>query len=301
MSASQFVAWCFAGFPTVSAFSDDRSTPKPPAGGAPPPSDRWSVGQPESSQPPPPSEPPEPPEPPEPDPPGPRGRGLFGRLALIEWLLKYPRHLFEDIVAERDVSRYVVDSLLVTIVGGVFYGFVMGISVGGWQILYDPIKVPWVLIFTVLLCLPSLYVFSSYSGSRLTLMQTCAVATTATAMVATILIGFASVTWFFMFTSPGNHHFAVLVNVLVFAIAGFFGLQFLFRTAGAVSPDAAERNPIMVTLRWWVILYGVVGMQMGWLLRPFFTATEVFVRPQSDNFFVAVLHTLWQFLTGQGW
>ena len=93
--------------------------------------------------------------------------------------------MFQDIIAQRDVSRYVIDSLLLTLVGGAFYGFGVGISVGGWQVLYDPIKIPWVLIFTVLLCLPSLYVFSCYSGSRLTLMQTCAVALTATAMVAT--------------------------------------------------------------------------------------------------------------------
>ena len=276
----------------------------PPGGGGtgappppPPPSPSWR--RPDTPPPPPPTEPPEPPEPP--PPPEPRRRGFLGSLALIDWLLKHQAHVFEDILAEREVGRYLVDSIVVTIVGSVFYGFVVGISIGGWQVLYDPVKMPWVLLFTLALCLPSLYIFSSYAGSRLTLGQTAAVASTATAVVATILIGFAPVTWFFMFTAPGSHHFAVLINVLVFAIAGFFGLQFLFRAAHAVGPAGDEPNPIERVLVWWVLLYGAVGAQMAWLLRPFFNQTDVFIRPRSGNFFVAVLQTLWEFLSGQGW
>jgi len=45
-------------------------------------------------------------------------------------------------------------------------------------------------------------------------------------------------------------------------------------------------------VRWWVLLYALVGAQMAWLLRPFFTPTEVFLRPRAGNFFVAVLKTV---------
>jgi hypothetical protein len=189
----------------------------------------------------------------------------------------------------------------VTLVGTVFYGFVVGISVGGWQILYNPIKMPWVLIFTLVLCLPSLYVFSCYLGSHLGLVQVCALGFAATAVVATILIGFAPITWFFMFTAPESHHFAVLFNVAVFAIAGFFGVQFLVRGSQALTKRIAERKAIEKVLNWWVVLYALVGAQMGWLLRPYFTATDVFIRPRAGNFFVALLTTLREFLSGKGW
>jgi len=256
-----------------------------------------SGGQP---PPPPPSPPPPPPSQP-PPPPKPRGPGLLGRLALIEWLLKYRDHIFEDILSGKDLPRYIVDAFLVTLLGTVFYGLVAGISVGGWQVLYDPIKIPWILVFTLLLCLPSLYVFSCYLGSRLDLLQTCALAFNSTAVVSTILIGFAPITWFFMFTAPGSHHFAVIVNVIVFTIAGFFGIQFLGRGVRALHRKPEERKAMEKVVTWWVVLYAVVGAQMAWLLRPYFTPTDVFIRPRAGNFFVALLTTVREFVTGQGW
>jgi hypothetical protein len=242
---------------------------------------------------------PPPPSPP-PAPPGPRGDGVAGRLALIEWLLKYRSHLFEDILAGRRLGRYIADAFLVTVVGTMFYGFVAGISVGGWQILYDPVKLPWVLVFTLLLCLPTLYVFGAYLGSRLGFLQVCALAFSGNAVAATILIGFAPITWFFMFTAPGSHDFAVIVNVVVFAIAGFFSVQFLMRGARSLHQAPGERRAIERVMSWWIALYAVVGAQMAWLLRPYFTPTDVFIRPRAANFFVAVVRTLVDLLSGKG-
>ena len=271
--------------------------PSPPSAGGRHP--LYFSGEAPAPEPPPPAAAPPPPQPP--TPPKPRGATVLGRLALIEWLLKYREHLFEDIFSGKSLGRYIFDASLVTLLGTVFYGFVAGVSVGGWQILYDPVKMPWVLIFTLLLCLPSLYVFSCYLGSRLDLLQTCALAFNSTAVVSTILIGFAPITWFFMFTAPGSHHFAVLVNVIVFTIAGFFGIQFLSRGVRALNRELKERKAMERVVRWWVVLYAVVGAQMAWLLRPYFTPTDVFIRPRAGNFFVAVFTTLKEFLSGQGW
>jgi hypothetical protein len=266
------------GGPTVTHFSaEGRSEPPASSIPLPPPT--------EPPAPPPTPPPPAPPPGPPPEPPGPRKLGFLGRIALIEWLLKYREHLFEDIVERRNLGRYILDAFLVTLLGSIFYGLVVGICIGGWQILFDPIKLPWVLILTLLLCLPSLYVFSCYRGSRLDLLQTCALAFSSTAVVATILIGFAPIVWFFMFTAPGSHHFAVLINVAVFAVAGIFGVQFQLRGTRALHPTPD----------------GLVGAQMAWLLRPYFTPTDVFIRPRAGNFFVALLTTIGEFISGQGW
>jgi len=279
---------------SFSHFSEGRPPGPPP----PEPPSQPPPAPPPPSEPP--SQPPAPPPPP-PEPPPPRGSGLLGRLALIEWLLKYREHLFQQILSGQQLGRYVLDACLVTLAGTVFYGLVVGISVGGWQMLYDPIKMPWVLVFTLVLCLPSLYVFSCYLGSRLELAQLCALAFTGTGVVATILIGFAPITWFFMFTAPGSHHFAVLINVAVFVVAGSFGVQFMRRGARAVHRTPEERRALERVVNWWMVLYALVGAQMAWLLRPYFTATDVFIRPRAGNFFVAVLVTLREFLSGQGW
>jgi hypothetical protein len=229
-----------------------------------------------------------------------RAPGLVGRLGLIEWLLKYRQQIIQDIRDNRNLGRYVVDALVVTFVCSIFYGFVVGISVGGWQILFDPIKVPWVLVFTLLLCLPTLYVFSAYLGSGLTLAQVGAVTFGATAMVSVILVAFAPITWFFMFTAPGSHHFAVLLNVAVFAVAGAFGVGFLMRVMRELHAQTAELPRVRRLVTWWIVLYAIVGAQMSWMLRPYFTVTDVFIRPRGGNFLVAVLRTIFEFLSGQG-
>jgi hypothetical protein len=286
------------GGPTVTHFSAEGGS-EPPASSIPPPPPTEPPAPPPT--PPPPAPRAAPPPAPPPAPPGPRKPSFLGRIALIEWLLKYREHLFEDILERRNLGRYIIDAFLVTLLGSIFYGLVVGICIGGWQILFDPIKLPWVLILTLLLCLPSLYVFSCYRGSRLDLLQMCALAFNSTAVVSTILIGFAPIVWFFMFTAPGSHHFAVLINVAVFAVAGIFGVQFQLRGTRALHRAPGEQKGVQTVVRWWIVLYGLVGAQMAWLLRPYFTPTDVFIRPRAGNFFLSLLTTIADAISGQGW
>ena len=53
-------------------------------------------------------------------------------------------------------------------------------------------------------------------------------------------------------------------------------------------------------IRWWVVLYALVGAQMAWLLRPYFTATDVFIRARAGNVFVTVAQTLAELALGKG-
>ena len=48
-------------------------------------------------------------------------------------------------------------------------------------------------------------------------------------------------------------------------------------------------------LRIWCVVYGVVGAQMGWLLRPFLGSPDLpftLLRPREDNVFVDVVRTI---------
>lgn len=51
----------------------------------------------------------------------------------------------------------------------------------------------------------------------------------------------------------------------------------------------------------WIIVFGLVGAQMGWVLRPFIGSPEKdfeFFRARDSNFFEAVCNVLFQFLSG---
>jgi hypothetical protein len=66
----------------------------------------------------------------------------------------------------------------------------------------------------------------------------------------------------------------------------------------AVAKAPAEPAPganVQIVFRVWVIVFGLVGAQMAWIMRPFIgdpTKPFEFFRPRSSNFFEALFHTL---------
>lgn len=58
-----------------------------------------------------------------------------------------------------------------------------------------------------------------------------------------------------------------------------------------------------MVFRCWLVLFSVVGAQMGWVLRPFIGSPYMeftLFRERESNFFAAVLGALWQLLSGGG-
>jgi hypothetical protein len=204
--------------------------------------------------------------------PGRRDRSFFGRLAIGEWLLKHRDTLLEQIEKGHEVPIILADLLLVAAVPTAFYGLVTGIATNSLaRILTNPIKLPLVLIFTLLLCLPTLYIFSCYLGGRRSFAQTAALGFTSIAIVGVVLAAFAPITWFLTFTSPGAYALHVIVNVAVLSLGGFMGVAFLLAGARRLHQSNPRLGAQMRFLWVWVGLYGLVGSQMGWLLRPFFS------------------------------
>ena len=58
---------------------------------------------------------------------------------------------------------------------------------------------------------------------------------------------------------------------------------------------------VKIVFRIWIVAFGLVGAQMGWILRPFIGNPDVeftWFRARHSNFFEAILHILGEFLTG---
>jgi len=263
------------------------SNPIFPAGSPPPP----AIILPPQSSPPVPA-----PDPAEPPPP--RSRSLGGRLEMAEWLLKHRDYLLDQIERGREVPVILADLVLVSVIPASFYGLVTGVATQSLpQIIGNPAKLPMVLTATLCLCLPSLYIFSSYLGGKRTFLQTAALGFTATAIIGVILAAFAPITWFLTFTAPNAHALHVIVNVVVFAVAGLTGVQFLLHGARKLFQHTPQYLSQMTFLRAWIVVYGLVGLQMGYLFRPFFGASDqIFVGrvPGRESVFVALADYLSQ-------
>jgi glucan phosphoethanolaminetransferase (alkaline phosphatase superfamily) len=174
------------------------------------------------------------------------------------------------------------------------YGAIIG-SFNSWeQAISSAIKLPALYLITLAVCLPALHIFNVLFGSRKSIAQHFTYVLSAASVISLLLAGFAPIVLFFITTLNPNkdYIFYMLMNVFVFSVTGVFGISFLYQSMRASSEIEGDEN-VQVRdqiLRLWLMLYGFVGSQLGWTLRPFFGASESFVlfRPREGNFLIAI-------------
>jgi hypothetical protein len=164
----------------------------------------------------------------------------------------------------------IVRGLAMTVLGGTIYGLVMG-AFGGFtgdrtiQIIYSGAKVPMLIVLTGALAMPSFFVLNSLLGLRSDFGEVItALATTQTA-VAVVLASLAPYTalWY---ASTTDYQEAILFNAVMFAVASLAAQRVLRQR---YVPLIARNPRHRVMLRVWLATYAFVGIQMGWVLRPF--------------------------------
>jgi len=154
--------------------------------------------------------------------------------------------------------------------GGAVYGAVMGTFGGlggdrGWQVVYSATKVPLLILVTTALAMPSFFVLNSLLGLRGDFAEAVRAVAATQAAVAVVLASLAPFTalWY---ASTRDYHEATLFNALMFGAASV-AAQWVLRRRYA---PLVARNPRHRTLLWaWLGVYAFVGIQMGWVLRPF--------------------------------
>jgi hypothetical protein len=189
-------------------------------------------------------------------------------------------------------------SALYTIGFGLLYGAAMGSYAGvvggrAWnelalQMTYSAVKVPLLLAATCVVALPSFFVLNTLFGLRDDFAAAVRAVAATQAGVAVLLTSLAPLTLMWYLTSDAYVP-AVMCNALMFAVAGI-SAQMLLR---GHYRKLIERNKNHRIMLWaWLGLYTFVGIQMGWMLRPFIgdRGIEVtfFRREAFDNAYVIV-------------
>lgn len=228
---------------------------------------------------------------------------------------------------------------------GLFYGLCMGCFAlfnkpfaDAWlQTAMSMTKVPVLFGATLLVTFPSLYVFNTLVGSRLTLQSVWRLLLSAMAVMMAVLASLGPIVAFFSLSTT-NYPFILLLNVAVFSLSGFLGLKFLLHTLHRLTvvlyeklssdeddsdfphptneadqvkgraPGAIERADnramgahVRQVFMAWVLVFGMVGAQMSWVLRPFISAPDqpfILFSPRESNFFAAVLEAVVRVMSG---
>jgi len=220
-------------------------------------------------------------------------------FAVIETILRNRHHFFAEIrdgVGLKDKMRAMLVSSAIFLA---LYGAVLGSTHSLWQALSSAAKLPVLFLATLVVCSPTLYFFNVLFGSNQSLTQNIALILTAISVTAVLLLSFTPILLFFLLTTSG-YQFFKLLNVAICAASGWMGVLFLSQGMAIVSAAGKEgasgrRNVV----RLWIVLYGFVGSQMAWTLRPFIGAPSMkfeLFRQLGGNFYTNILASLGEML-----
>lgn len=254
-------------------------------------------------------------------------------FAVLITLLRDRKTFLGEIRRDVRVERKITSLLVSSSVFFAIYGAIIGSSSSWLQMIASAIKLPALYLITLIICLPTLFFFDILFGSALGFAQYTAMVLTTVAVISVLLFSFAPITLFFLI-SVHDYNFFLLLNVAIFALTGLVGINLLYQGMQTltksentklkevihekiIDQETIQTNdfePLLDVipvpedglaktrkrlLQFWLVLYGLVGSQLGWTLRPFFGApTESFqlFRNIEGNFYTQVFQVFLHFL-----
>ena len=217
-------------------------------------------------------------------------------LQSIDQLLREPSDVLERIQQGRDLATLAKAAMLTIALGAGVFGASIGTFRGGVQILYAGVKLPIVLLLTMAICAPALTALNRAVGRRGCLRRDLALVLSALARSSLVLAAQAPIVLLVVraqasYPSLVSYHSVVLLVVVCCAIAGAVGLAMFLRGL-----HSAENAALWVVAPALFLVFGLVGTQMSWTLRPYVlrprTPEVVFIRSVEGTFFEAVPQSL---------
>jgi hypothetical protein len=226
--------------------------------------------------------------------------GFTQDFAVVETILRDRQSFFEQIREGIGVPEKIRAMVVSSIAFLAVYGAVLGSTHSLIQALSSAVKLPLLFLATMLICIPTLYVFSVLFGSNQRLHQSMALVLSAITVMAVLMLSFASITLFFMLTTSG-YQFFKLLNVFFFMVAGIISMLFLIHGMRAASTSAGDQGRIgrRLVLFLWIWLYAFVGSQMAWTLRPFvgYPGSKFeLIRELGGNFYADIFRSIGELL-----
>lgn len=179
----------------------------------------------------------------------------------LDRLLASPGEVVREMLGDDGDSRTLRNVLALSILGFALYGAAMGTFQGGLQILRSMVKAPLVVAASLVLCLPSLYVFVGLSAGGTSLRRVTATAATYAALLAAILVGLVPIAW--LFSTVSDKLFAVGV---IHLLAWILALLLAHRVLGHATSARGVASAFSL-LVWGALLF-FVSLQMSTHLRP---------------------------------
>jgi hypothetical protein len=226
-----------------------------------------------------------------------------GLGAFLTQILSDRERYFSEVAEGEGLGDKLAFSLLTLVGLSALYGAAAGAYSSPLQSLSAAIKLPFLVLATLVICFPGFFVIQVLVGSRLRLAQVLALVLGALSLSAILLAAVVPITAFFLFTGA-NYYFLTLLHVLLVLGAGLVGMTALHEgLAFACEKRGVYPRKAMTIMKVWAVLFAFVGIQMAWNLQPFVgDRGEPFqlFRHNEGNFYTAVIYSLEKIAHGEG-
>ena len=167
----------------------------------------------------------------------------------------------------------------VTVVGCALFGFAVGSFVDLKVAALDAAKMVGVAAFSFVLCFPTLYVFATISGSKLSASRLAVLGLVCTATLSCLLAALSPILWLFSVSTENVGFIIGLSNLL-----GMVSLAFVTRPIAAAVRKGLVANG--VGLKAWLVVFAVVALQTVTLVRPMLAPIGTPRTPEGKCFFL---------------
>lgn len=227
-----------------------------------------------------------------------------GEAAPLELTVSALCRLDEAIVARvregRELTRIALWAVGLTLCSGALYGFVFGLWRAPEQALYAAVKLPLLLLSIVAASAVINGFLALLLRARIGVMQGLVAILLSLSVAAVMLAAIAPVALLFVLGVPGPGHptatpeelyrtaeYVLLFHTIVIGACGIAGNLRLFRLLKRLAPAPGIARRVFAS---WLLVDGLVGTQLSWILRPFLckpTLEPEFVRKDAlaGNFF----------------
>lgn len=205
-------------------------------------------------------------------------------MTIFSNILKNKEKIYQTIWENKNLPLVFFELIAMVLIGFFIHGFILGtfIGINEFHLLKIGVKMIILAIGTTALCAPCLYIFSSLRGSNITLKQFILLLLGMLSISSLILIGFAPIVWFFIFTNDNHYNFINGMNIVVIFISFIFGfwflqngVRYLFNKYKKEDTTTALAVDVLVI---WFIVFSAVAIQMYVELSPWLKWTTGFLK-----------------------
>jgi hypothetical protein len=201
---------------------------------------------------------------------------------------------FEILNDPENSRKYLITQLVYVVLFSFIYGVIMGSYNGVSQSLVTGVKMPCLIVLSLLICFPALYVVQSMIGSTMTIFQMANIILAGFFVFTTIALSFSPIIVFFMITSD-SYSFLKLLHVAIFTFSGIFAVKTIIN---GLKFSCEKKNIYpklgMSIFKIWVVILAFVSSQLAWNLRPFVGSRDLpfeLFRIREGNFYIAVIQS----------